>query len=73
MTTVLHLLGGNDPTRALVVMAGQVAAGDAVTVALMGNAAPALPPGMTAYRVPAECSWDQLLDLVFSADQVISW
>jgi hypothetical protein len=38
-----------------------------------GHGPPALPPGVTAHRVPADLSYDQLLDLVFSVDQVISW
>jgi len=73
MAAVLHIVGPNDPARAMPVMRGQVAAGDAVTVALVGLVSPDLPPGVTVHRVPAELSYDQLLDLVFSVDQVISW
>jgi hypothetical protein len=73
MASVLHLLGHNNPARALVVMEGQVAAGDAVTVAVVGPRAPALPPGVTAFRVPGDKSWEELLDAIFGADQVLSW
>jgi hypothetical protein len=74
MATVLHLVGPNDPGAALPIMAGQLAAGDAVTVAVVGPATPSpLPPGLTVHRVPAELSWAQLLDLIFTADQTFSW
>jgi hypothetical protein len=73
MATVLHLVGHNDPRRALPVITRQLAAGDAVTVAVVGPAAPALPPGSTVHRVPSELSWDQLLDLILVADQTFSW
>jgi hypothetical protein len=73
MAAVLHIVGQHDPAHALAIMRGQVAAGDTVTVAVVGPELLALPPGVTAHRVPAELSYDQLLDLVFSVDQVISW
>jgi hypothetical protein len=73
MATVLHLLGHNDPRRALPVIARQLAAGDHVTVAVVGPAAPALPPGATVHRVPDALSWDGLLDLILAADQTFSW
>jgi hypothetical protein len=73
MASVLHLLGHNNPARALVVIEGQVAAGDTVTIAVVGPLTPALPPGVTAFRVPGDMSWDALLDVIFAADQVLSW
>jgi hypothetical protein len=73
MAAVLHIVGQNDWSRVLDVIRGQVTAGDTVTVAVTGHGLPALPPGVTAHRVPADLSYDQLLDLVFSVDQVISW
>lgn len=73
MATVLHLLGHNDPGRALPVIAGQLAAGDTVSVAVIGSAEPPLPPGLTVHRIPGERSWDQLLDLIFASDQTYSW
>ena len=73
MANVLHLLGSNDPGRALPVIAGQLAAGDVVTVAVVGPAEPSLPPGLTVHRVPGGLSWDQLLDLIITTDQTFSW
>lgn len=73
MATVLHLLGHNDPGRALPVIAEQLAAGDVVTVAVIGSAEPSLLPGLTVHRVPGERSWDQLLDLIFTTDETYSW
>jgi hypothetical protein len=74
MPTVLHLLGHNaSASRAVPVIAGQLAAGDAVTVAVVGAATPPLPPGTEVRRVPADVSWDDLVDLIFTADQTFSW
>jgi hypothetical protein len=74
MARVLHLLKGDDPSLALVVIAQQRAAGDDVTVALLpGATAPALPPGVASPRVPDQLSWDALLERIFAADQVITW
>jgi hypothetical protein len=73
MATILHLVGDNGAGRALPVMARQVAAGDAVTVAVVGGGTTAWPAGLTVRRVPAELPWDQLLDLIFAADQTFSW
>ncbi len=75
MAAVLHIVGQPDWSRALDVIRGQVAAGDTVTVAVTvtGPGVLALPPGVTAHRVPADLSYDQLLDLVFAVDHVISW
>jgi hypothetical protein len=73
MATILHLVGENDPGRALPAIAEQVAAGDAVTVAVVGRDAVILPPGLTVHRVPAELPWDQLLELIFAADQTFTW
>ena len=73
MSTVLHLLGANDPRRALPVIAGQLAAGDQVTVALVGSSDPPLPPDVAVHRVPDRLSWEQLLELIFATDQTFSW
>ena len=73
MATILHLVGHNDPSPALSIIAGQLAAGDSVTVAAVGPSAPSLPAGLAVHRVPAELSWEQLLDLIFTADQTFSW
>jgi hypothetical protein len=73
MASVLHLLGHNAPAPALAIIADQIAAGDTVTLAVVGAVAPVLPPGVTVGRVPADLSWEQLLDLIFAADHVLSW
>jgi hypothetical protein len=74
MSRVLHLLKGAAPALAVVVIARQAAAGDAVTVALLpGAGTHALPTGVTARRVPDELSYRALLDLVFEVDHVLTW
>jgi hypothetical protein len=73
MARVLHLLKGDDPL-ALTLAAEQRAAGDEVSVVLLPGAPdPALPAGVTRHRVPGELSWEQLLERIFEADQVITW
>jgi hypothetical protein len=74
MPRVLHLLKGDDPALALAVVAQQQAAGDEITVVLLpGTPAPPLPPGVALHHVPAELSWEALLECIFAADQVITW
>jgi hypothetical protein len=74
MPRVLHLLKGDDVVLALAVVDQQRAAGDDVTVALLpGPAPPTLPSGVPLHRVPAELSWEGLLERIFEADQVITW
>jgi hypothetical protein len=73
MAAFLHLVGHNDPSRAVAVIAGQLAAGDAVTVAVVGPAALSWPPGSAVRRVPGDLTWAELLDLVLTADQTFSW
>ena len=74
MAAVLHLIKGADATLARAVIEQSLAAGDRVTVALLpGAAAPDLPPGVTVHRVPADLTYDGLLELIFDSDQVITW
>lgn len=75
MAAVLHLLRRRDPALALAVIARQVRAGDSVTLALLDNATvPAdLPIGVRIRRVPSELSHEQLLELIFAADNVVTW
>jgi hypothetical protein len=74
MARVLHLLSRHDTPLAADVIGQEIEAGDDVTVALLaGVAAPDLPGGVRARRVPAELSYQQLLEEIFSADQVITW
>lgn len=73
MARVLHLLKGEEPL-ALTLAAEQGAAGDEVVVALLPGAPDVpLPLGVTRHRVPDDLSWEQLLEQIFEADQVISW
>ena len=74
MARVLHLLSRHDAPLAADVIAQEVEAGDDVTVALLaGMAAPDLPDGVQARRVPEELSYPRLLEEIFAADQVITW
>ncbi len=74
MGAVLHLLKGGDSRLAATVIAGQVAAGDRVTVAVLhGAPVPALPPGVRLLRVPDDLSYAGLLEAIFEADQVVTW
>jgi hypothetical protein len=74
MGKALHLLKGEDSDLAAATVARQLAAGDTVTVvALQGAAVPSLPAGIVVRRVPEQLSWEQLLEAMFEADQVIAW
>jgi hypothetical protein len=74
MPSVLHLVTNGQAALVLPVIARQAAAGDTVTVALMAGATtPVLPLGVTVHHVPSQLTYDQLLDLIFAADQVIAW
>ena len=74
MARALHLLKGEDSALAAATVARQLAAGDTVTViALHGAVIPALPAGTVVWRVPEELSWEQLLEAMFEANQVIAW
>ncbi len=74
MSRVLHLvkdgeLGLLEPT-----LQRQAAAGDHVTVVLIGGAECAIPAdGIDVRRLPGDLDYDRLLDLVFEADQVVAW
>jgi len=74
MAKALHLLKGGDSDLAAATVSRQLADGDAVTViALHGAAVAGLPAGIVVQRVPEELSWDELLEAMFEADQVIAW
>jgi hypothetical protein len=73
MPRVLHLLKGDDPL-ALSLAGEQHAAGDEVTLVLLPGAPDIVPPaGVSRQCVPAELSWEALLERIFEADQVITW
>jgi hypothetical protein len=74
MATVLHLIKTADAGLARAAIEHQRAAGDAVSVALLhGAPAPEVPADVRVFRVPGDLSWDRLLDLIFEADQVVTW
>ncbi|MBI3637536.1 MAG: hypothetical protein HY216_15195 [Candidatus Rokubacteria bacterium] len=74
MASVVHLLRRGDPALAAAVMARQLAQGDTVTAALLtGASADGLPPGVALRRVPGDLSHEALLELIFAADNVVTW
>lgn len=74
MSRVLHIFKGAHTGEAVAVIASQAAAGDEITVALLGDAAaPPLPAGVSIQRVPEDASYDRLLELIFAADHVVTW
>jgi hypothetical protein len=74
MARVLHLFKGDHAAEAVGVIASQLTAGDQVTIALLDAAPPpTLPPGAAVHRVPAETSYEQLLELIFASDSVVTW
>jgi hypothetical protein len=75
MARVLHLVPRADAARALTVIRADVAAGDEVTVALLGEPPvdPALPDAVAVHRVPSQWSYERLLEHIFGADRVVTW
>ena len=74
MAVVLHLLKSADATFPREVIEQQQGAGDRVTVAVLPGAdAAALPPGVSVRRVRSDLSYEELLELIFASDQVITW
>ena len=74
MAAVLHLLKGADATLARAVLDRQLRDGDRVTVVVLpGGAAPELPAGVALRRLNGDLTYGQLVDLIFEADQVVTW
>jgi len=74
MAAVLHLIKGSDATLARAVLDRQLRDGDRVTVVVLpGGARAGLPPGATVRSLDGDLSYDQLLELIFEADQVVTW
>lgn len=74
MAKALHLIKGDDASLALATVARQLAAGDTVTVVVMhGAVVTSVPAGAVLRRVPEELTYEQLLEAMFEADQVIAW
>jgi hypothetical protein len=73
MARVLHLLPRGAPL-AVTVIRQDLDAGDEVLIALLADAIdPPLPSAAAVHRVPADWSYDQLLEQIFSADRVVTW
>ena len=74
MTAVLHLYKGSDASAALAAIDAQLAAGATVTIALLhGAEKPTVPDTVRVHRVPQELPWEELLEKIFAADQVLTW
>jgi hypothetical protein len=75
MARVLHLLPRPSAPLAVPVIRADVAAGDEVAVALLAERPVELPlpSAVTVHRVPADWSYDRLLEQIFAADRVITW
>ena len=75
MARVLHLLPRAPAPLAATVIRRDLEAGDEVTVALLADRPvdPPLPSTVAVHRVPADWSYDRLLDQIFAADRVITW
>ena len=74
MATVLHLVKGSDATLTRAVLDRSLREGDRVTVVLLpGGAGPGLPAGVTVRSLERDLSYSQLLELIFEADQVVTW
>jgi hypothetical protein len=75
MSRVLHLLPRVDAPLAAATIRRDLEAGDDVTVALLSAEAPApaLPAAVAVHRVPADWTYDRLLEQIFAADRVVTW
>jgi len=74
MAAVLHLVKGPDATLARAVLDRNLRDGDRVTVVILpGGAGAGLPAGVTVRRLDGDLSYAQLLELIFEADQVVTW
>ena len=74
MAAVLHLLKGSDTAVARAVLDRNLRDGDRVTVVVLpGGVATGLPAGLAVRRLEGDLSYDQLLELIFEADQVVTW
>jgi hypothetical protein len=74
MAAVLHLVKSSDTTLARAVLDRSLQAGDRITVVLLpGGVASGLPPGVSIRSLDGDLSYGQLLELIFEADQVVTW
>ena len=71
---VLHLMKRDSPPAATVVVARELQDPRAeITVVLLDDAAPRLPPGLAVKRLGADLDHAKLLDLIFESDRVVTW
>jgi hypothetical protein len=75
MPRILHLFKGPDASLALpVIEAQRQEPGAALTVVLLpGAGTPPLPAGITVRRLDQDCSYSELLDLIFEHSDVLTW
>ncbi len=83
MPRILHLIKAPVPAHTLSLIQRQSREPDTtpVVVLLHGAAPPSLPPGVRVHRLvddastrsPESLTYSELLDLIFAADQVLSW
>ena len=75
MARVLHLLPHDSGALAAAVIRLDIEAGDEVAVALLAGAGgpPPLPAGVGVHRIPADWSYEELLERIFDADRVVTW
>ena len=73
MERVLHLVKGAHDDLVVATVERQLAAGDTVTVAVLDGEPPPLPARVTTRRVGRDCTWAELLDLIFDSDHVVTW
>ena len=75
MARVLHVVTGGDADLASTMIRRDLEAGDQVAVALLADspAPTALPDHADTHRVPADWSYEELLEQIFAADRVTTW
>jgi len=74
MAAVLHLVKGSHATLARAVLDRNLREGDRVTVVVLpGGAGAGLPASVTVRSLDRDLSYAQLLELIFEADQVVTW
>jgi hypothetical protein len=75
MPRILHLLkSGDAPLAGPVLELQRREPGTTVTVVLLpGATAPPLPPDVSLRRLQHDCSYSDLLDLIFESTHVLTW
>ncbi len=74
MGAVLHLIKGGDASLVRAVLDRQARDGERITVVVLpGGAASELPAGVAVRRLHSDLSYGELVELIFEADQVVTW